>query len=169
MTHPNPPRLREQDDILHRVRRIATSDVFGFRREVLTNCLTFETAEPIRNPECTAEGWGDPPTVEQVCDEAREYLDFALDKIVNHRGLSTIRSVEKLTEYAWLLCRDDITAAMDGAAHENYGAPKVRAFGAGFGWWDDRLAALNPETRQMLLRMADGQPCVDDCRTGCGR
>ena len=69
--------------------------------------------------------------------------------------------MEKLIEYAWLLGRDDVVAAMEAAEYTNYGAPKVKAFaeGMGFPW---------PTDDPGLTRMADGLPCADDCLNGCG-
>ncbi|MGC4857509.1 hypothetical protein ACLQ24_30140, partial [Micromonospora sp. DT4] len=94
---------------------------------------------------------------------ARNYLDFAIGKILDHRGNSASRSVDKLSELAWLLGRDNIVAAMDHAGYPMYGAPQVKAFADGFGWpfldGDDGLA---------LARMADGQQCdPQGCERGC--
>lgn len=88
-------------------------------------------------------------------------LPFALGKILNHRGISASRSVDQLTEYAWLLGRDDVVQAMQDAAYPQYGAPKVKAFGEGLG--------LEWPGTEPMRRMADGLPCSDDCWQGCGR
>lgn len=152
---------RSQDEIVARIRAAATDDWAGWRREVLATALTFEAAEGWRKEDVTAEEWGDPPTLESLTADTRSYYEFALEKIANHRGISAGRSVEKLTEYAWLLGRDDIVAAMDAADYPQYGAPKVKAFAQGLGWWAD---PADPE----LARMADGLPCTDDCDEGCG-
>ena len=92
---------------------------------------------------------------------ASRYLDFAIGKIRNHRGISASRSVDKLTEYAWLLGRDDVVTAMEAADYPQYGAPKVKAFAEGMGWeW--------PSTPD-LARMSQGLPCEDTCADGCGQ
>ena len=71
-------------------------------------------------------------------------------------------SVEKLTEYAWLLGRDDVVATMNRADYVQYGAPKVKAFALGLGLpW--------PEDDEELERMAYGEPCQPGCEGGCGR
>ncbi|MEU7176071.1 hypothetical protein ABZ949_31815 [Micromonospora tulbaghiae] len=65
---------------------------------------------------------------------ARDYLRLAIGKILDHRSSSASRSVDKLSELAWLLGRDDVVAAMGHAGYPMYGAPAVKAFAGGFGW-----------------------------------
>ncbi|GAA4626719.1 hypothetical protein GCM10023196_036100 [Actinoallomurus vinaceus] len=161
MGAPASPR-RTQEEILARLDAVREDDMFGFRREVLLPALEFEHARSFLKPETTAEDWSGV----QVCagdweSAARSYYEFALGKIRDHRGISASRSVEKLTEYAWLLGRDDVIAAMDAAEYPQYGAPKVAAFAAAMGLdWPDGEA---------LERMANGLPCTDDCHEGCGQ
>ncbi len=159
---------RTQEEIVARVDALARGedDFFGFRLEVLVYALDFEHARPFLRDGVTADVWKT-TSRESIENDARDYLAFAVGKIVGHRGLSASRSVEKLGEYAWLLGRDDVVAAMDEAGYENYGAPKVRAFAEGMGWsW----SVLVSEGDALLLdRMASGLPCVPDCDDGCGR
>lgn len=152
---------RTQEEILARFRATRDDDMFGFKAEVLAKCMTFETAEGIRKKGITAEEWGQPLNLSELRDAAREYLGFAIGKIKNHRGISAHRSVQKLEEYAWLLGRDDVVAAMRAAEYPQYGAPTVKAFAEGMGWWDKPDKALE--------RMTQGLPCTDDCDEGCGR
>lgn len=148
--------IRTQDEIVARIRDVADDDFLGWRFEVLVMALDFEHAKPFLNDEIAAEMWTtlDPET------EARRYYGFAIGKIRDHRGISAERSTIKLREFAWLLCRDDVLAAMDAADYSQYGAPKVKAFGQGFGltWPDDPA----------MKRMADGEPCEPGCSGGCG-
>lgn len=151
---------RTQEEILARIAVVKPDDIFGFRFDVLGVALDFEHARAFLKPEATAEAWADIQVC--ACDwdaAARDYYKFALGKIENHRGISASRSVEKLTEYAWLLGRDDVIAAMDAAEYPQYGAPKVAAFAAGFGLaWPEDVA---------MVRMSSGLPCEDDCYEGC--
>lgn len=135
-------------------------DVFGYRRQVLVGALDFEHARPYLADGVTAERW-DAERYLDLDAAARAYYDFALTKIENHRGISAARSVVKLGEFAWLLGRDDATAAMDAARYDQYGAPKVAAFGQALGldWPDEPWAR----------RMAAGQPCAPGCWMGCGQ
>lgn len=148
---------RKQAEIVARIENIAKDDYFGFRREVLLRALDFDHAKPYLKEGTTADQWGAPT---DTGEEAKEYYGFALGKIRDHRGLSADRSVQKLTEYAWLLGRDDVVAAMDAADYPQYGAPKVKAFAdlMGYEWPDDKE----------LTNMARGDYCRPLCDMGCG-
>src|SRR5262249_50912769 len=66
-------------------------------------------------PEGWKEGHADkhkeyPLTEDFVRKEMLSYLAFAFGKAADHRGISAARSVQKLTEYAWLLGVDELVA-----------------------------------------------------------
>lgn len=152
---------RTQQQILDRIAALEADgmDVLGFARTVLIEALDYEHARPFLRPETTADEWAESGTSASE-NAARAYLAFAIGKIRDHRGISAGRSVDKLREYAWLLGRDDVVAAMDAADYPQYGTPKVKAFAEGMGWeWPTGDAELD--------RMADGDPCRDDCDEGC--
>lgn len=149
---------RTQDEILARYR--AANDFLGFAGEVLVESMTADTIRQI-NPDAVLPADWMPNTVQELEVAAREYLEFAVGKIAAHRGLSAERSVIKLREFAWLLGRDDVVAAMDAAGYPQYGAPKVQAFAAGMGW------SFGGDYEPELSRMARGWPCVADCCEGC--
>jgi hypothetical protein len=151
---------RTQQEIVDRiVDANADDDFMGFRREVLLDALEFEHAKPYLKDGVTEAEW-DASREKDTQAAARGYLDFAVGKIEDHRGISASRSVEKLGEYAWLLGRDDVVAAMAAADYPQYGAPKVKAFAEGMGWpWPPDAG---------LARMAEGLPCTEDCYGGCG-
>lgn len=154
---------RTQDQIVTRMREVvADGDMLGFRREVLLEALDYEHARPYLKPETTEQAWAESVGETPLADRAARYLDFAVGKILDHRGISAGRSVEKLTEYAWLLGRDDVVTAMNRADYAQYGAPKVKAFAVG-------LALPWPDADTELERMADGDPCEPGCESGCGR
>jgi hypothetical protein len=160
---------RTQDEILARFLDVADEDMFGFAREVLAAAMdeaTIRKAFPDINLPLAA------PAEPDTSAAAQRYLAFAIGKIVDHRGISASRSVTKLTEYAWLLGRDDVVKAMDGADYAQYGAPKVRAFAEGMGWpFADPAGPSYREApyREALERMSQGEPCRDGCDEGCGR
>lgn len=147
---------RTQAEILERMKAVADEDYLGFKREALVTALDFEHAKPFLRDDVTADGW------EQIDPEkaAKAYYEFALGKIDNHRGISAGRSIDKLTEYAWLMGRDDVVEAMSAAPYPQYGAPKVKAFA-------DLLGLEWPEDEGMQ-RMARGLPCEPGCQIGCG-
>jgi hypothetical protein len=152
--------IRTQDEIVARIEVVRVEgDWLGFRQEVLISALDFEHASPFLNEGVTEEEWNGRRDAD-LEHAAKGYLEFAIGKIEDHRGISASRSVDKLTEYAWLLGRDDVVYAMENAHYPQYGAPKVKAFADGMGWpWPD-AAALN--------RMAEGSFCEPGCESGCG-
>ncbi|MEU4555736.1 hypothetical protein [Micromonospora violae] len=156
--------IRTQEEIVSRVwaLRANRGDIFGFREEVLVEALDLEHARQVITPRHPGE-W-----TQRVDHEtyARNYLRFAAGKILEHRGNSASRSVDKLSELAWLLGRDDIAAGMGRAGYPMYGAPKVTAFADGFGW--PLLDDLDGDDRRALARMAEGQQCDPrGCERGC--
>ncbi|WP_238432320.1 hypothetical protein [Micromonospora tarensis] len=163
--------LPTQEEILHRIDQHATAreDMFGFRRELLINALDIDHARPFLQPDTTAPQWNrhrwdshDGPE-----EYGRNYLWFAVHKILDHRSGSAGRAVDKLTELAWLFGRDDVVTAMNSAAYPMYGAPKITVFADGLGWPLHSLAQ-GPGWRDAFIRMAAGLPCSPDgCVWGC--
>ncbi|MEU7617265.1 hypothetical protein AB0B27_14395 [Micromonospora rifamycinica] len=156
--------IRTQEEIVTRVwaLRANREDIFGFREEVLVEALDLDYARQVITPR-HPEAW-----TRRIDHEtyARDYLRFAVGKIIDHRGNSASRSVDKLGELAWLLGRDDIVAGMDRVGYPMYGAPKVKAFADGFGWLF--LDDFDGDTRVALARMAEGQQCdPQGCERGC--
>lgn len=161
---------RTQDEIVARIKAVAPEDWLGFRTEVLVNALDFEHAKPWLKDDTTPERWD---AARAQMHDAASYLEFAIGKILDHRGISASRSTEKLAEYAWLAARDDVVAAMDAAEYAQYGAPKVKAFAEGMGLpWPKAGApegdGYDADDMRALDRMADGSPCRDGCESGCG-
>lgn len=169
MTDPDLKRTQEEilerfelyNDLNNRDRHGDPHDGMGFKREVLLDYLDFEHARPYLKDDATQQEWDQAHSRETLRQAAEGYYDFALGKIEDHRGLSAMRSVDKLETYAWLLGRDDVVQAMSEAPYPQYGAPRVKAYADGLGllWPIDEL----------YTRMAAGQPCEDDCEMGCDR
>lgn len=156
-------KLRSQEEILARI-ETKRGDTLGWAFEVLAEALTFENAKPFLKEEVSEADWEGLNTVDAVVGRAKEYLDFAVRKASDHRGISAERSTVKLAEYAWLLGRDDVVTAMDAAGYAQYGAPKVKAYGVGMGFW-----SAEHDSDQDFARMAQGELCSPDCEEGCGR
>lgn len=119
----------------------AADDMFGWAQGMLLSYCDYDTVLPLLNDGVTAEDWAknaDDPA--KIGEAARSYYEFALGKIEDERGISAERSVVKLREYAWLMGRDDVVAAMDAAPYPMYGAPKVAVFGEAFGYAAEAVA-----------------------------
>lgn len=158
--------MRTSQEILNRINGL-DDDWLGFALEVLCSVLPWDVLEPLLKPNHgIVEADWKPFGEDQLPTVAREYLTFAIGKILDHRGISASRSVSKLTEYAWLMGRDDVVTAMGDADYAQYGAPQVQAFAVGMGW--PFLDGLSRYDAEVLERMARGERCSDDCAEGCG-
>lgn len=154
--------MRSQDEIVARIRAGEKDRFFGWDLEVLLPCLDFEHARPLLKPDVTAEKWsGVPKSDDSLREEAVKYLDFAWGKAEDHRGISASRSVEKMTEYLWLLGMNQAVADMAAAGYAQYGAPKLRVAA-------EALGQPLPES-EALKRMMQGEHCTPGgCESGCG-
>jgi hypothetical protein len=155
--------MRTQQEIAARIREVQPHDFFGFSTAVLVFNLDFENAKEFLKPDATPDDWPPPDarTEAAIRKEAVEYLDFAWDKAKNHRGISASRSIQKMTEYLWLLGLDDASHAVREAPHRNYGAPGLKVAAMALG--------LPLPTDAELVRMMDSLPCREDCNEGCGQ
>ncbi len=159
---------RTQEEIVDRIHEVKGVDFFAAISNELLTGLDFEHAKEFLKDDATAEQWaqaGYPYGSDKLRSEARAYLEFAVGKAVNHRGLSAARSVDHYRGWVWLLApeRYDELEATDYA---QYGAPqlKIAATILGFPEEWDRLVATSPE----VALMAEGSPCEPGCDSGCG-
>lgn len=150
--------MRTQDEILARIAAVKPQDTFGFRQEVLISTLDFDHAKPWLKADAGPADWT-PRT--DIAEDAATYMSFAWGKVEDHRGLSAGRSVDKMTEFLWLMGRDDASTAMLAAPYAQYGAPRLAAACTVMGW----PIPTGPEITNMIA----GQPCRPDCEEGCGR
>lgn len=146
--------------------------IFGFDREALAECLTFEEAKPWLKPDAKGEGWTSKPrTREAVLSILAEYMGrIGLDKAVNHRGLSADRTIEKMRAWCWLMADDEAVRICDETPYANYGAPILKALCEHFGL--DWQAMLSSDYKRSIFEaQAEGQICPA-CRagdeSGCG-
>lgn len=162
--------MRTQDEILARFTgfRNTVDDMFGFRQEALLEAMTLETAERtgVLKEDFDRSQWTE-PDVEKA---ARGYLLFAVEKAVNHRGLSAGRSIEKLEEWLWVLGDEAALNAFVDAGYAQYGVPKLALLVEA---WDMRVAADEAVVHEghsldEWRRMARGEPCTPGCDRGCG-
>jgi hypothetical protein len=153
--------MRTEKEIVERIRN--SKSLFGFDQGVLLSYLPFQTAKEFLKPEVTDAQWsGYPLPPEKAREELVEYLDFAIGKCADHRGLSAVRSVEKLAAWLWLLQDDELLAfANDDSNYPQYGAPIVKAIA-------DKYAP-GLEQPSGFLRMASGERCQPGCEEGCSR
>lgn len=164
--------MRTEAEIVDRINLIrgTNADWAGFRQEVLFSALSWEALVPYLREGLTEEEKAEAQANRAgrdeawLLNEAQEYFHFAIGKIIDHRGISASRSVEKLTEFAWLMGKDDLVKAMDETEYSKYGAPIVLLFGRGMGF---SLPKLDEADSLALDNMANGVPCMPDCEEGC--
>lgn len=66
-------------------------------------------------------------TLHKVVQDFLDYMNFAWDKIECKRGLSAMRSIDKLGEWLWLLSREDLhNLIRQSELYHPYGLPAVK-------------------------------------------
>jgi len=120
--------MRTQEEIVNKIK--ADDGMFSFIPEVLIGFLTHENALPFLDDEWkdkAAEWIAKPQDRDAIINEMMEYVEFAWEKCLDHRGLSAGRSVSKMRGWLWLLGDDEALAfAEDDNNYSNYGAPILR-------------------------------------------
>ena len=134
----------------------------SFETNTLLPYLDFDRAKPFLEDDVTAGQWEQQPlTEEAVIKEMAEYMEFAVDKAENHRGLSAGHSISRMRAFLWLLGDDELEAFADADEnYKNYGAPMLLKI--------CKKYKFKPPMSEAFLNMADGFPCRPGCDEGCG-
>ena len=123
--------MRTTEEVIARINARMDNDILGFEWPIYLEVLPFEQAKPFLVAEATADKWPAPKTLEQIRQEAKEYLAFAWDKANNCRGMSANRSIMHYQAWLWLLGEDWGDALMDN--YEFYGKPQLEKISEYFG------------------------------------
>ena len=154
--------MRTTEEIVDRMRAQQADDFFGWTAEVLVPYLPANEAREFCKADADLSDWEPlPRDDESVRSEMAAYMSFAWNKVLNHRGVSASRSVEKMSVWLWLLGDDETLAfAEDESNFQNYGAPILKRICErhGFPMIED----------EGVRRMAEGKPCCVGCKAGCG-
>lgn len=148
--------MRTQEEIVAKIE--SSKSFFGFDKEVYIYALDYEHAKAYLKPEVTKEEWESGLEEEGPIEKRMaSYMEFAIGKALDHRGISANRSVEKLNAYSWLLGEDEWIED----PYAMYGVPilKTLAERHGLNW---------PTDDERLNNMAEGRNCTPDCPEGCG-
>lgn len=155
--------MRTQDQIVAKVREEAEK-VLSFGPEALTPYLDFTHAREFLKPETTEAQWDEARNEsgrEAVLEEAKTYMaEFGWPKAQDHRGLSAVRTIDKMLAWIWLLGEDELFAKVEATDYAQYGAPKLKIICEHFGW-----PIPDDEPTQRMMR---GEPCEQGCWQGCG-
>lgn len=151
--------MRSFEEIVEKIK--GSTSLFGFDAEVMVGYLPFEAAAPLLKEGARAEDWEQEPyTRSAVIADMARYLEFAWEKVQHHRGLSALRSIEKIGAYLWLLGDDDVLNRFREAPYAQYGAPGLKLAADAYG--------LPVPDSQDIRNMILGIPCEPSCQ-GCGR
>lgn len=152
--------MRTEQEIIEYCKEVA-DEIFGFKLDVLLPYLSAENVKPFLRDDADLSLWTTKPLVrDSILSEMREYMEFAWDKVDNHRGLSAGRSVDKMQAWLWLLGDNETLAfAEDENNYPNYGAPILKCI--------CEVYSFSIPNSEDVLRMAQGKPCRDGCRNGC--
>jgi len=153
--------MRTPQEILARIAVVKDRDFFGTETDDLLFYLDFEHAKSFLQPEATDEDWGKPSRVDPL-EAATEYLEFAFEKCLGHRGLSAARSISHFKAWFWLAGDDDTLAFLEDESHyPNYGAPMLLKIA-------NVLGVAAPEGEDFAC-MARGERCGVGDNCGCGQ
>lgn len=156
---------RTDDEILAHMKEVGKDDFFGTEAETLVAFLSYETAKKnkITRATVTKEEWDNARSIDPI-KEMRDYLDFAVEKAENHRGLSSMRSISHMRAWAWMAGDDELLKVIDTGDYKNYGAPILKAIARKVGYrWPTR------DENERINNMAEGKPCRPKCQEGCNR
>lgn len=158
--------MRPIDEILSRIEEVEPGDFFGAQLDGLIQALPFEHAKRwLLDDEASEAIWEEDRSKDPKAD-AVKYLEFAVGKALDHRGLSAGRDIDHYRGWLWLLCTDEEFAEFEETDYEPYGVPQLKVAARLLGveeWFTTRC-----ETDGRLMRMADGDSCSRDCQEGCG-
>lgn len=130
----NKLQLRTQEEIATRFAQLQNSkEMFDFRSEILVNYVTFENVklyleeEYLKEVEAGTKSFEEPITdIEKCANDFLDYMKFAWGKAEDERGLSAMRSIQKLDMWLWIMSRDDLCKIItDDNLYNPYGAPAL--------------------------------------------
>jgi hypothetical protein len=164
--------MRTQDEIVAQCKSTEDKDAFSsmFANEVLIPYLDWAHAysddpeKSLVNKEARKENWDEVhrghKTDKDVISEMKSYMGFAWEKVTNHRGISTIRSVTKMMAWLWLLGDTEMYHfAGEEGNYQNYGAPILKKI-------SEKYDFEIPKTKD-VENMSQGRKCFPGCEEGC--
>ena len=131
-------KMRTKEEIIKRIEERRSVDFFSFEWPYYLNLLTYEEAKPFLDPDCDGKDW-EVKTLDEIKQDAIEYMPFAWEKANNCRGISAWRSISHYIAWLWLLGED----FDDIGDYEFYGKPQLiricEYLGLDHTEWDDDI------------------------------
>jgi hypothetical protein len=141
------PVAASTQDILDEIEaaKSAGHNFFGAYATDLVKALDWEHAQPFlsEDSEITREQWESEARTTDVAAAARSYMDFAIGKIVDERGLSASRNTEHARAWLFLAFGRMAAEELDDVEYGWYGRIQMRHAYAKLGLvaeWDAALA-----------------------------
>ena len=163
---------RTSEEIVRKIDELTgENDLLGARRDVLYSAIPEgpDRARLLRD--------GDPVALDgdELLKEAKGYIEFAVEKIVHHRGLSAVRSADKFLTWVWLLEPEKyaeiaVLQALPPERAGQYAANIIKESALALGLreeWDRVGMTLLSRGDMSLINMVSGKPCRPGCDEGC--
>ena len=133
--------MRTDSEILERIEKVGSNDLFGVEKSNLIEALSFDAAKLFLKADYQVEserkGWENQriSTKDSLITTMNNYFEFAVEKAEHHRGLSASRSINHFKAWLWLLMDDDLVAfAENDENHTNYGVPILNEISKKYGF-----------------------------------
>lgn len=157
--------MKTQEEIMLRIKELQGNDFLGFETSDLYGALTannviemlLHAGSDKSKEELEKELVDHKPyeTNEQIIAEMKRYMDFAVGKAVNHRGISASRSVGHYRSWVWLINdQESFDFLNDDSNYQNYGAPMLKYIAEKYG-----CQLPEGEKRIVFDAMANGEIC----------
>lgn len=155
--------LKTQQEIIERYKQQSKQFMWIGGANFLLQTLTAQNAKQFLKDNADLSKWEQIiPTKDYIIEQIANYVPFAIDKIDNHRGLSTNRSIQHMAEWLWFLGDSEtLTFAEDEGNYQNYGAPVLAEICKKYN--------IEAPTEEWFLNMASGQPCGRKWCDGCSK
>lgn len=154
--------VRSDEEILEYFEKVRAGDFLGTVAGDLIPLLSFEKAKPFLKENAKKGGWVvEPRDKKSVIKKMKDYMEFAWDKALGHRGISSGRSIDHFRSWLWLIRDHDLLAFADNDRnYPQYGVPILYAICKEYGFSIPNDPSVD--------RMKEGESCVVGCDMGCG-
>lgn len=122
--------LEDREDKLKAV--LSSGDIFPFRQEVHLAYAPWEIAKKvyrdayIERVESGESVYDYINSFPELVQDFLDYVNFAMIKALTERDISSVRSIMKLSEFLWLMDREDLAKIIeDDDFYEPYGSPAI--------------------------------------------
>jgi len=111
------------------------NDVMSFKREALVDFLTEEEGNSFGFSAVEGTKWEQRElTRESVLEKMKDYMDFAIEKAIDERGISAGRSINKMQMWLWIIEEDAVLGELPRKYFYWYGLPALIKICEHFDW-----------------------------------